>query len=692
MATKKHEDTIIALTQKQHLAKRMALTFGREMGDKDSPFSTQKSVSIREIVDNAIDAIRKNFNGKGNIRITFNEDYSIECYDSGGGIPTSISTTAEGRPASQVFLALGVMNAGSNYENVTDSLGTNGVGGAGAQLMSEYTTVDIYRDKKHYRLRFIDGEPVEFDKKGNYKKLEDLTKLEIEKDSRPADEKKTFPSGTKITLKLNNKLYKSIYPYNVDDIIERLKGVSSLIDGLNIQVINHLHKQENGEPTIYGIKGIVDLNSTNRLTDIHEIVKTGQLIDTTVNIGKDGQPKTEEIKKDIKVEASFTYSNNYDYYVDSYVNTIKTRLHGFHVLAFEKAMVAVFNQKLRSMRTGLNAKDIDPIYQDYAEGLSLVISVNIPEPEFTNQVKEELGGKRALKEFTKLFTSALEDWINDRKNAKDLQTIADKVVTAVRTRQKAKEAQDLKREKAKLERTTSMPVKLVDCNITHDENSEFYIVEGDSALGALKAARDSDFQALFPIRGKIKNVLKSSMKDALNNQEVQDIIKCLDAGIGKDFDITRSRYGRVFIAADADVDGQNIACLLLVLFWVLFPGLIESGNLYRVLTPLYIFKVGKGKNQEVIYCFDNNEKNIALERLRKSGKKYEMVRAKGLGETGAEVLYETGMNPDTRIIEQIVIGDVKEAIEWLEITMGNDTTIRKEWIEANPVEIEEISS
>lgn len=687
------KERIVALTQRQHLIKRTNLTFGRELGDKDNPYSSQKSIVIREIYDNSIDILRK-MGKPGRVRMTFFEDYSIECYDSGTGIPTDITTTADGKPASSLYLALGVMNAGSNYENVTDSLGTNGVGGSGAQLMSEYTHVEVYKDKRIYSLDFKDGDPVIIN--GNkIEKMTDLTYLNIQKDNRPAEEKKLFPTGTKIRMKINDSLFKSPYPYNVDDLIERLKGVAYLVPEITIEIVNHLKKDSNGNPTVEvfqfdnGLEQVVDLNSVNRLTKINHIKGEGEFTESTIDI-QDGDAVQKEIKKSIKVDAVFTYSNNYDYFMDSYVNTIKTRLHGFHVLAWEKALVNVFNAKFRSMRNGLNKNDGDPIYLDYSEGMTAVISVNIPEPEFTNQVKEELGGKKALREFTKLFTEALEAWVNDKKNASDLNVIAEKVITAARNRQKSKELQDLKREQKKLERNTSMPVKLVDCSITHDENSEFYIVEGDSALSALKAARDSDFQALFPIRGKIKNVLKASLKEALANQEVQDIIKCLDAGIGDEFDMSSSRYGRVFIAADADVDGNNIAMLLLVLCWILFPDLIKSGNLYKMLSPLFIIKVGKGKNQEVIYCFDDREREIAVSKLKKANKSFEMVRAKGLGEAGAAVLYETGMNPETRRVEQIVVGDIKEALEWLEITMGNDTSIRKEWLEANPVSLEEI--
>lgn len=556
MATKK-SDKIIALSSRQMLIKRINIWFGRELGDSERPFSSQKTVALREIVDNSIDAIRKS-SKKGNIRLTINEDYSFECYDSGGGIPVDISKTADGKPASSLYLALGVMNAGSNYEDTnTSSLGTNGVGGSCTQMLSLYTNVEVYRNKKMYTLNFKDGVPVTYDANGKAKELKDLTYLAEKKDSRTASEKKEFPSGTKITLKLNDELFKSKYPYDIDDLIERLKGVAFLIPEIKITIINKLRKMEDGSPQIEefqfegGIKQLLELNTSDRITDIFSLEKIGKLREESIDV-TNGKAEVKNIEKDIKVEAAFAYSNNYDYFVDSYVNTIKTRLNGFHVDAFEKAFITTMTAKFRSLRGGLNAKDEDPTFDDFKEGLNAVVSVSIPEPEFTNQIKEELGGKKAYKEFLKLYTEALEEWIKQAKNQDAIKIMADKVITASRNRVKAKEQQEIKRQKAKLERSTSMPVKLVDCEITHDPKSELFIVEGDSALGGLKAARDSKYQALFPLRGKVRNVLKSTDKAILQTVEVQDIIKCMDAGVGKDFDIDKARYSKIIIASDAD--------------------------------------------------------------------------------------------------------------------------------------------
>lgn len=691
MAKKKESEKIIALTQRQMLIKRINIWYGRELGDAQNPYSSQKTVALREIIDNSIDAIRKS-GEKGKIRITFNPDYSVECYDSGGGIPTAIGKTSDGQAASSIYLALGVMNAGSNYTNESgSSLGTNGVGGSGSQLLSEYTRVEVYRDKKKYLLDFKDGDPGIFDDKGNFKPIDDLTYLKVEKDNRPADEKKEFPSGTKILIKLNDDNFRSKYPFNAYDLIERMRGVAFLVPSLTIEIINHLNLLEDGTPQTElfqfdgGVTQLLEYNTNDRITDIIHLEKDSSFEEETMDVSN-SQTKKKIIEKEIGINLAFAYCNDYDYEVDSYVNTIKTRLNGFHVDAFERAFVKVFNDKFRNIRCGLLKSDEDPIFEDFAEGLHAVISVKIAEPEFTNQIKEELGGKKALREFTRLYTEVLEEWANQNKNLDEVRKIADKVVTASKNRIKAREAQQIKREKARLERSSAMPEKLVDCEVTHSPETELFIVEGDSALGALKSSRNSKLQALLPLKGKPLNVLKSTNKKIFENAEIQDIIKCLDAGVGKDFDLDKARYQKVLIAADSDPDGSNIASLVLVLFYKLFPTIVEQGRLYKVCTPLFIVKEGK----EVHYCYNDEEYESLFMRLKSKNAKFSVTRAKGLGETGAEVLHETGMNPETRTIQRITIGDIEEAEQALEIIMGNDIESRKQWIEDNPVNLEDM--
>jgi DNA gyrase subunit B len=328
---------------------------------------------------------------------------------------------------------------------------------------------------------------------------------------------------------------------------------------------------------------------------------------------------------------------------------------------------------------------LKPNFEDFSEGLTVVLSVKISEPQFTGQAKEELGGREAQRAIQKLLTDVFTKFANASKNDAQMRIIGKKISDATKAREAEKEARDIKRQKNKLESSTALPHKLVDCEITHTEDSELYIVEGDSARGALKAARYSSHQALLPIRGKIVNTNKQTLQKVLANQEVQDIIRSLDAGVGKDFDTDKLRYGRVFFGTDADVDGGAISVLLTMLFWDLFRPMIEEGRVYQLLTPLFLITPRK-KGMGNLYALNDIEFEEITRKLDKDGIKYDVKRLKGLGEAGAKVLNETAMNPSTRTVKQITLTDIEKAQKMLDITLGSDVKPRKDWIERNPYE------
>ena len=329
-----------------------------------------------------------------------------------------------------------------------------------------------------------------------------------------------------------------------------------------------------------------------------------------------------------------------------------------------------------------------PNFDDFSEGLTAVVSLKISEPQFTGQAKEELGGREVQRAIQKLLTEAFDKYVNAGKNFEDMKIIGKKVSDATKARQAEKDARDVLRQKNKLEASTALPDKLVDCDVTHTDDSELYIVEGDSAKGALKGARYSRNQALLPIRGKIVNSNKQTLKAVMGNQEVQSIIRCLDAGVGSDFDVDKLRYGRVFFATDADVDGGSISTLLTMLFWDLFRPMLEEGRVYQLLTPLYLIEPNK-KSMGNLYALDEIEFDEITRKLEKDGIKYNIKRLKGLGEAGDQVLNETAMNPETRTVKQLTVGDVKKAQRMLDITLGPDVPPRKDWIERNPYNPEE---
>lgn len=686
---------ITNLTPREHLIKRTALTFGRETGDEEHPFSSQKSVAIRELQDNSVGELLRGFGSR--IRVTFYEDNSVEVQDDGRGLPTDTTVNAFGEKVSGFIITLGTLQSGENLgENSSDGKSTsqNGLGASATVALSSRFDTVVYKDKHKYSLSFKDGIPGFFDEKtGEFEELTDLTYIKKEKDNRPKEEKDKFPKGTSVRTWLNPVVFTSPYNVDIDDLILRLKGNAYLIPGSIIEVVNYCNKDENGNPqheiftTQKGIQELVDLKTTNTLSDIIFIDTKGTYIEKNVSV-YDKEVNglvSKNVERTADIQVAFNYSNNYKNDYDTYVNTIRTRHGGVHVSSFEKALVQAFNDKFSSMKGVLSKKDPIPTIDDYREGLTMVMSCYISEPEFTNQIKEELGGREVARAMYKAILEELTKFANASKNSNTMRIIGEKVVAAAKARQKEIEKRDLKREQSKLERSSKMPIKLLDCEITHNHNSELHIVEGDSALSGLKSARLSKYQALLPIRGKIINALKAKPKDLLANQEIQDIIRCLDAGFGEDYNHENARYQKVIIAADADPDGSNIRCLILVALWIIAPEAVLGGHVYNMETPLYIIEVGKQK----LYAYSAEEKEDIVSKLNSENKRYNIVRAKGLGEAGTDVLEETGMNPQTRNITQITVSDIQSAVEQLEIIMGDDVAPRKEWLENNPIEIKE---
>lgn len=695
--------SIKALDQRTHLLKRMSLTFGAEGGTPESPFSTQKSVSIREILDNSMDEV---IAGKANrIKTTFFKDGAVEVQDNGRGIPVDIGEDSDGTPASGVFLCLGRIQSGGKFETDSNrfSGGLNGVGSASTVALSKRTDVTVYLNKKKYTLSFKEGKPGFFDKPedpdSKFTELTDLTYVKEEKDTRSAADKKVWPTGTTVKVWLDDKVFTSKYGVDRLDITERLRGSVFLHPGLTVEVINEIDTVEvdGVEQPRYdkfdfknGIKELVTLNQAkDPISNVIHLEARETYKEVAPVLQADGKTvKNEEIDRTVIAEVAMSWDDGYDYSIESYVNTIRTRLGGVHEAAFEKALVQAFNEKICSMRGMVPASmKMKPNFEDYAEGLTVVLSVKLSEPQFTGQAKEELGGREAQKAIRDLLIKVFSEFASKGgKTAEEMKIIGTKVSNAMKARAAQAAARDVKRQKNKLESSTALPHKLVDCDITHTEDSELYIVEGDSAKGALKAARYASHQALLPIRGKIVNSNKQTLQKVLDNNEVKDIVRCLDAGIGQDFDTSKLRYGRLFYATDADVDGGAISVLLTMLTWDLFRPMIEEGRVYQLLTPLFLI-IPRKKGAKNMYALNDAEFEEITKKLNKEGIKYDIKRLKGLGEAGDEVLNETAMNPETRVVKQITMTDVNKAQEMLDITLGTDVAPRKDWIERNPYEI-----
>lgn len=690
---------ITALSPRNHLIKRINLTFSQELGDESYPYSSQKSVAIREYLDNAVGELIRKFGDR--MRIHFYADGAISVQDNGRGLPTDTTKNANNEEVSGFIITLGTLQSGEQLGKSDDdskTTSTNGLGAAASTMLSKRVDITVYRNNKKYSLSFKDGDPGYFDGESidsKFTELTDLTFIKEEKDTRSKEEKKLFPTGTTVKSWLNNEVFSSPYPVDVDDLILRMRGVAFLLPGTTIEIINEHRKLEDGsyQHEIFrfddGLKQLVEYNQQGtQLSPIINFETKGSYIEKNVATQ---DPKTKKmISKDVErtadIEVAFSYDNDYEYSMDSYVNTIRTRLGGVHVEAFEEAITQAFNEKLSSMKGMLTAKDPIPTVEDYKEGLTAVLSIYVSEPQYTSQIKEALGGRVVKRAIKQALYESIKEFVEDKKNINTVKIIGEKVLNAAKARQSRKEQLELKREKQKLTSNTVLPIKLVDCEYVYKDFSELIIGEGDSAIAGLKEARDSRFQALLPIRGKIINVKKEQKKKVLLNGEVQDITKCLDAGIGEDFDLDNARYQRVIIAADADPDGGQIASLLVLFFYEMFPQLVKRGCLYKMNTPLFIYRVGKGKNKKDYYAFDDNDAKDLQKELESQNKSYEIIRVKGLGEAGADALKTTGLSPETRVLTQIVIDDEDSANHWLDVAMGKDVAPRKKWIEDNPID------
>lgn len=696
---------IQALTPLQHLRRRLNLTFGDERGCDEYPFSSQKNVAVREVWDNALGEVA--IGVATHLRVTFYKDGVVKIEDNGRGIPTDISKDAYGNKVSGIFKALGLLQSGSALKGVQKGKFTtsqNGVGGSSTNGVSEWFKVRVFKNKKIYALDFLDYVPGLFDDNGVFKPAKDNSEIFTLKDNRLKEDKESFAHGSSVEFKLNDKWFIVPYPFDKEDIIARIRGAAYLYPHTTMEVLD---EQEDGsfDKQIFnsedGIKELVDIQVGNNITKIIDFNgatafrEKGQGHNNpNIPKGATGETLLEYINKEysdgdllndereLYYNLAFNYNSGYDCIIDTYCNDIRTTLGGVHVQALEKALTDAFNTKFRSMKNGLNKNDSDVIVKDVEEGLTAVLSIKTNVPRFVGQEKQLLGGKELQKALYDSIYSQLTEWLNKGSNRDDVEIIAKKVITAMKNRTRIQEQQELNRAKNSVTRSGLMPVKLVDCEITHNPISEVYISEGDSAATGLKGARDSRYQAIFPIRGKILNVLKATSKAIMQNEETQNIIRIIDAGIGSDFKIENMRYHKIVIATDADVDGSAIANLLVTWFWVLMPEVIKQGRLFRMLTPLYEIVVSKS---EVYYCVNADEKKEVEAKLAKEKKTIkEINRFKGLGETDSDVLFDTGMNPETRRMIQITVDDVVKAEEIINLISGDDTDARKDWIMANP--------
>lgn len=694
-------NSIVELDAATHLRKRPALTLGAETGDTHNPYSSMQRTCFREIYENSIDEALNGYADKLNVSIY--KDHSFEVFDNGRGIPVGINSTTG---KSGIMQAIGTLQSGRNFDSndTKKSTGTNGLGASAVAVFSRRYDVTVYQKGKKHQLSFKGGKPgffaVDDDPNSAFEPLEDLSFLKVSKDDRSPAEKKAWPTGTKTKVWLDTDAFPTNYPYDEQEIIDRLKGSAFLIPSLTISVYNEIKTIENPETHVEepqtelfnfpdGLPQMVEhIMPDEALTSVIKFKSTATYTDKNIPvIQKDGSVKNEDLQREVPIEVAFAYGNGYEFTAKTFVNSVNTQLHGVHLVAFERAMANVLGNRFSSMRGLLTKADNMPVTEDYEEGLTLVISIFQNEPQFTSQSKEQLSGRTIQKTITDALEKEFETWITDKANTDALAMIAKKVTTASKNRQKAREQRDLNRKKNEIS-AAGLPIKLLDCEFAGTEDAELYICEGESAKSALKNARDGRIHALLPVKGKIINAHKETTKKVMANDEVQDIVKSLGAGFGSDFDLDKMRYGRVFIGTDADADGNAISCLIYALFWHLFKPVIMEGRLFKLETPLFVISTKEGKKSRKLYARDESERDKISRGLDGKNIKYAISRLKGLGEVMADDLETTAMNPDTRVITQITVDDVVKATEMLDIILGTDTGPRKHWIETSDIDEE----
>lgn len=678
-------DQLHQLDPMDHIRKRI----GMYLADNSTRGMTH---GLIEILDNASDEFMA---GYGNhTTITLFPDGSAQIDDAGRGIPHEINK-ASGK--SGIHLAVGSVGAGGKFggkdSGYSTSGGLNGVGSAATNATSLRFDVTVYRNGQQHKLNFKQGKPGIWSEENNpnasFKPSEKLTSI---KDPRTASEQKERPTGTTIRWCPDKTVFMADAEFDFMYILARAKQTAFLLKGYRLTVIDKRH----GEDIVHDYKfdgGLAemleDFAPDQELTPPIPVFGVGTFTEVVPQMDSEGNMSPTEVERDVEVDVIFRWGKEYEYNVKSFVNIVTTPNGGTHVKGFERAISKAILDHIKTNKL-MKANEAAPILDDVREGLSAVVSVKIPEPQFLGQDKSELTSPDANNIVYNIVLESFNNWLDNRKNLNAAKIIYQKVINASRVRLTQKQQRETARKKNAIE-GGSMPAKLVDCSAKADESNELLICEGDSALGGLRSARDSRYQALFPIRGKILNVYKATLKQVLDNAECASIIQVVGGGSGNNFDIESSRYQRILIACDADADGSHIRALVITLFAKYMKPMIEEGRLYSIMPPLYKIKVG-GRNPEDLYALNDEEKTKILAQLEKEGRtlRAPLSRLKGLGEMQPDDLWVTSLNPEQRVLRQITMGDVEESQRILELAMSNDVASRKEWIMSSRVNIEDL--
>ncbi len=642
---------------------------------------------VWEIIDNGVDEALAGHAQR--VEVTLHGDGSVEVYDDGRGIPTD-KEPKTGLPGVEVVatkLHAGGKFGGSSYAATG---GLHGVGLSVVNALSSRMDIDVDRTPARQGLSFQRGVPGVFDGDGTSATFTPQSGL-TRKGARVAKGK----TGTLVRFWPDRQIFTKDADYVYEDLVTRARQTSFIVPGLEL-VIRDLRGETPVEEKFLHAGGIAEfvdfLAHDEAVTPILRLQGSDTFTETVPMLDEQGHMTPQDVERELIVDVACRWGMGYDTEVRSFVNVIATPKGGTHVSGFETAITKTFNESMRASKT-LKVNDDDVIKDDVLEGLTAVVTVRLAEPQFEGQTKEILGTPAARTVVRKVVAGELKAFLTSTKAADKAiaKRVMEKVYGAAKTRLSLRQQKETQRRKNALE-SSSLPAKLADCRSNDNDRTELFIVEGDSALGTAKMARNSEFQALLPIRGKILNVQKASVGDMLKNTECASIIQVVGAGSGRTFDLEARRYGRIIFMADADADGAHIRTLLATLFMKYMPELIMAGRVYSAVPPLHRIELSNPKKgmDKYVYTYSDDELQRKLAELKKKNVNWKdpVQRYKGLGEMDADQLSETTMDPRHRTLRRLTIDDAERAEGVFELLMGSDVAPRKEFVIAGAYEVD----
>jgi DNA gyrase subunit B len=642
---------------------------------------------VWEIIDNGVDEALAG--AARRIEVTLHPDGSVEVHDDGRGIPVD-KEPKTGLPGVEVIFTK--LHAGGKFGggSYVATGGLHGVGASVVNALSARLDVDVERSPVISGMSFQRGVPGVFDGEGPTAPFTARSGL-----TRKGRRVAKGTTGTRVRFWPDRQIFTRDATFHYDELVTRARQTSFIVPGLEIAILD-LRGDEPAEERFRHDGGIAEfcefLAADEPVTDVLRLQGHETFTETVPMLDDMGHMTPQDVERDLGVDVALRWGTGYDTELRSFVNVIATPKGGTHVAGFEQAVTKTFNEALRATKQ-LRVNELDVVKDDVLEGLTAVVTVRLAEPQFEGQTKEVLGTPAVRSVVRKVVAKELGDFLGSSRRADKAvaKIVLEKVANASRTRLAARQHRETQRRKNALE-SSALPAKLADCRSNDMDRSELFIVEGDSALGTAKLARNSEFQALLPIRGKILNVQKASVGDMLKNAECASIIQVVGAGSGRTFDLEARRYGRIIFMADADSDGAHIRCLLATLFFKYMPDLITEGRVYSAVPPLHRIELSNPKKgmDRYLYTYSDVELQRRLAVLTKKGVRWKdpVQRYKGLGEMDAGQLAETTMDPRHRTLRRITIDDADAAVRVFELLMGSDVAPRKDFIVQGAYEVD----